>query len=68
MRRARFLMLLALGYGLAGCANIASISPNDAQYARSGAPRAGEPALPQGGAYMPLGSGGGSGGGGGGGM
>jgi len=62
----RFLMLLALGYGLASCANVASISPNDAQYARSGAPRAGEPALPPGRSYTPLGSDGGGGGGGGG--
>jgi len=55
MRRGCFLMLLALGYGLAGCANGAYISPNDAQYARSGAPRAGEPPLPQTDGYNPLG-------------
>jgi hypothetical protein len=67
-QRWRFLMLLALGYGLAGCASVASISPNDAQYARSGAPRAGEPTLPPGRGYTPLGSDGGGGGGGGGGM
>ncbi|MBI3516582.1 MAG: hypothetical protein HY060_21330 [Proteobacteria bacterium] len=35
------LMLLALGLG--GCTGASSISPNDPQYARTGAPRAGEP-------------------------
>ena len=30
---------------LAGCANASYISPNDPQYGRSGAPRAGEPAI-----------------------
>jgi hypothetical protein len=59
----RFLMLLALGCGLANCANSVSLSPNDAQYARSGAPRVGEPAPPQTDGYIPLGSGGGGGGG-----
>ena len=63
----RFLMLLALGCALACCASTASISPNDAEYARSGAPRVGEPALPQATGYTPLGGGGSSGGGGGGG-
>ncbi|MBI3513733.1 MAG: hypothetical protein HY060_06700 [Proteobacteria bacterium] len=53
----RFLLLLAVGYGLVGCAGAAFVSPNDAQYARSGAPRAGEPATPQGGGYAPLGGG-----------
>ena len=31
--------------GLAGCSNLSYISPNDPQYARSGAPRAGEPPI-----------------------
>jgi len=66
MRR-RFLVLLVLGCGLAGCAGATVISPNDSRYAQSGAPRVGEPAVPQGGGYAPLGGGGGSGGGGGGG-
>lgn len=60
------LMLLALGYGLASCTSTAYISPNDVEYGRSGAPRAGEPAMPQGRGYSPLGSDGGGGGGGGG--
>jgi hypothetical protein len=50
------LMLLALGFGLAGCTNATYVSPNDGQYARSGAPRAGEPEPPQGGGYRPLGT------------
>ena len=65
-QRSRLFMLLALAGALVGCTGVASISPNDAQYARSGAPRVGEPALRAGGGYVPLGgSGGGSGGGGG---
>jgi hypothetical protein len=56
-------MLLALGFGVASCARAGYISPNDPQYARSGAPRAGEPALRQSARYMPLGSDGTSGGG-----
>jgi len=60
----RVLMLLALGCALSHCASTASISPNDAEYARSGAPRVGQPALPQSTGYAPLGGGGGGGGGG----
>ena len=36
-------VLLALG--LAGCSGATIITPNDPQYARSGAPRAGEPII-----------------------
>ena len=67
MQAWRILMLFALGSALAACGGAGYISPNDPQYARSGAPRFGEPALPQTGGYVPLGSSGGSGGGGGGG-
>jgi hypothetical protein len=34
--------LLALALALTGCGGAGDISPNDPQYARSGAPRAGE--------------------------
>ncbi len=34
--------LLALTTGLGACSGVGYISPNDPQYARSGAPRAGE--------------------------
>jgi hypothetical protein len=57
-RKPRFLMLFALGCGLAGCAGATYVSPNDPQYARTGAPRAGEPPLPQTDGYKPLNSGG----------
>jgi hypothetical protein len=44
MRRGALLLtLLALGYGLTACSSTGYVSPNDPQYARSGAPRAGEP-------------------------
>ena len=36
---------LLLGFAVAGCATDAYLSPNDPQYARSGAPRAGEPGI-----------------------
>jgi hypothetical protein len=39
------LILLTLAITLAGCAGAQIISPNDPQYARSGAPRAGEPMI-----------------------
>jgi hypothetical protein len=42
MKRAQ-LVLLLLATALAACAGAPDISPNDPQYARSGAPRAGEP-------------------------
>lgn len=65
MRQARrFLILIAFGCGLANCVSTVSLSPNDAQYARSGAPRVGEPAPPQFDGYTPLGGNGGGGGGG----
>ena len=44
MRTATFATLLALG-ALAACSGATVISPNDPQYARSGAPRAGEPMI-----------------------
>jgi hypothetical protein len=44
MRRARLLFTL-FALGLAGCASASYVSPNDPQYARSGAPRLGEPDL-----------------------
>jgi hypothetical protein len=37
--------LLALALALSSCGGSSYISPNDPQYARSGAPRAGEPAI-----------------------
>ncbi len=40
--RHRMLALMLLALGLGGCAGAGYISPNDPQYARSGAPRAGE--------------------------
>jgi hypothetical protein len=53
----RFLMLAVLACGLAGCADAEVISPNDPEYARSGAPRAaGEYQKPPRGPYMSLGS------------
>jgi hypothetical protein len=46
MKQGAFVLLLA-GVAIAGCSQtVGSISPNDPQYARSGAPRAGEP-MPQ---------------------
>jgi hypothetical protein len=42
---------LLLAVALAACSNAANISPNDPQYARSGAPRAGEPLPSPGNSY-----------------
>ncbi len=39
------LLLILIALGAAGCAQGEIVSPNDPQYARTGAPRAGEPAL-----------------------
>ena len=44
MRHARVLFAL-LALGVVGCAGAGYVSPNDPQYARSGAPRVGEPDL-----------------------
>ena len=44
MRPFTFATLIALGT-LAACSGATVISPNDPQYARSGAPRAGEPMI-----------------------
>ena len=54
-RALRITALLALAATLAGCAGARTISPNDPEYARSGAPRAGEPVIPPGSSYLPLG-------------
>jgi hypothetical protein len=43
MSRAAYFLLVALV--LTGCATALNLSPNDPQYARSGAPRAGEPPI-----------------------
>ena len=37
------LVVALLACGVAGCSSVNFISPNDPQYARSGAPRMGEP-------------------------
>jgi hypothetical protein len=42
---------LLLAIALAACSNQGYISPNDPQYARSGAPRAGEPTPSPGNSY-----------------
>jgi hypothetical protein len=56
-RAQRFVMLVALATGLAGCGEATVISPNDPAYARSGAPRAaGEYQTPDRGPYRSLGS------------
>ena len=57
-------LLLAIGGALAGCTGGSVISPNDPEYGRNGAPRAGEYFTPRG-PYSPLGSGGPGGGSGG---
>jgi hypothetical protein len=45
VRRCAAGILAVLALGLAACGNATVISPNDPQYARSGAPRAGEPVV-----------------------
>lgn len=58
------LVLLLFATALAACAGAQTISPNDPQYARSGAPRAGEPMPSPGNSYgRIMGPDGGSGGG-----
>jgi hypothetical protein len=49
------LATLALLLAIAGCSNALTISPNDPQYARSGAPRAGEAEPSPGAVYGQLG-------------
>jgi hypothetical protein len=66
IRRASVLLLVVITGALVGCAGSRIISPNDPEYGRTGAPRAGEYYVVRG-PYSPLDSGG-SGGGGGGGM
>lgn len=44
-------LLALLCLTASGCSNISFISPNDPNYARSGAPRVGEPALEPGNLY-----------------
>jgi hypothetical protein len=58
-RALRMTTLLTLVAALAGCAGARTISPNDPEYARNGAPRAGQPVLPSGSGYVPLGGAGG---------
>jgi len=55
----RIAALLTVAAALAGCAGARTVSPNDPEYARSGAPRTGEPVLPSGSGYVPLGGAGG---------
>ncbi len=46
MKRRLVAVLLATALAAGGCATSGSISPNDPEYGRTGAPRAGQPPLP----------------------